>query len=394
MVPPLNPALFHLDPDHLWLMHCTDGPVPKSVARGVHDFLHKELWPWQLRWSEDFLGLPQTLRELAARLVNGNAADISLTTNTSTGLQTFSHAFPWKAGDEVVAPLGEFPSNVLPWKAQAPRGVTFHEVPLWEGHSAGWESTPPRADMDFEHKLIRFARTGARVLTVSWVRFQDGLKLDLGRLGKACRERDVCLVVDGIQGAGTGIPDLGGVGAFATGGHKGLLSPQGMGFLWTHPDFRSQLLPTGTWLSQADPAADKAGDRTWVADGRRLEPGGQNLMSCVAMIEALKVLHEPGVPAIAEHIHTLQRALLDVLELRGLWLEEVRRLRALLEADRLGPFLAFHHGGRGPQAMQELLDQGARKGIYATVREGYLRIAFHGWHEEGDTVRIAEWLDA
>ena len=395
MVPPLNPALFHLDPDHLWLMHCADGPVPKSVSRSVQDFLHKELWPWQLRWNEDVLGLPRTLREAAARIVNGKPADISLTPNTSAALQTISRSFPWKAGDEVVAPLGEFPSNVLPWQALAPRGITFHEVPLWEGHRSGWESTPPTAAMDFENRLLRFARTGARVLTVSWIRFQDGLKLDLGRLGKACREQDVCLVVDGIQGAGTGIPDLSGVGAFATGGHKGLLSPQGLGFLWTHPDFRKQLLPTGTWLSIEDPAmADTDLDRTWVADGRRLEPGGQNLMACAAMIEALKVLLEPGIPAIAEHILRLQRQLLAVLELRGIWLEEVRRLRALLEADRLGPFLAFHHGGRGPQVMQELLEQGARQGIYATVREGYLRIAFHGWHEEGDTGRIAEWLDA
>jgi cysteine desulfurase / selenocysteine lyase len=387
---PLNPALFHLDPDHLWLSHCSDGPVPRSVGRGVLDLLHKEQWPWQLRWNEDFLGLPRTVREAVARVVDGQPEDISLTSNTSTGLQTIAQAFPWKAGDEVVAPLGEFPSNVLPWKALSSRGVTFHEVPLWEGHRPGWDSTPPRAGVDFESKLVRFAHTGARMLAVSWVRFQDGLKLDLARLGQVCRERDVCLVVDGIQGAGTAIPDLRGAGAFACGGHKGLLSPQGLGFLWTAPGLRRQLLPTGTWLS----LTEAPGTRTWVDDGRRLEPGGPNLLACAALLEALKVLHEPGIAAIASHIQQLQGQLLGLMETRGLWPEEVRRLRALLEADRLGPFLAFHHGGRGPEAMQELLDRGLRRGIHASVREGYLRIAFHGWHEEGDLPRIVEWLDA
>jgi len=391
LVPPINPALFHFDADHLWLMHCADGPVPKSVSRAVQDFLHKEHGPWRLRWNEEVLGLPGALREAAAWIVNGKAEDISITANTSAGLQTIALAFPWKAGDEVVAPLGEFPSNILPWKALAPRGVTFHEVPLWEGQRSGWEGLPPAAGLDFENRLIRFVRTGARVLTVSWIRYQDGLKLDLGRLGKACRERDVCLVVDGIQGAGTDLPNLTEVGAFATGGHKGLLSPQGTGFLWTRPDLRKQLLPTGTWLSVEDPAKDP--DRPWVADGRRLEPGSPNLLACAAMIEALKVLNEPGLPAITQHILWLQRALLAALEARGTWLEEVHRLRALLEAGRLGPFLAFHHGGHCPQFMQELLERGARLGIYTTVREGYLRIAFHGWHEEGDIVRIAEWLD-
>jgi len=388
--PPLNPALFHLDPDHLWLMHCSDGPVPRSVSRVAQEFLNKEHRPWQLRWNEDFLGLPQGLRASAARVLSADPADISLTLNTSTGLQTIAQGFPWKAGDEVVAPVGEFPSNVLPWKALGPRGVTFHEVPLWEGHRSGWESAPPTAAADFEGRLVRFARTGARVLAVSWIRFQDGVKLDLARLGKACQERDVCLVVDGIQGAGTMVPDLAGVGAFATGGHKGLLSPQGIGFLWTAPAIRRQQLPTGTWLS----AGESPAEGPWVADGRRLEPGGQNLLACTTMLEALKVLHEPGIPAITEHVQRLQRQLLAVLETRGVWLEEVRRLRALLDADRLGSFLAFHHGGRGPQAMQELLDRGVRRGLHATVREGYLRIAFHGWHEEGDLQRIAEWLEA
>ena len=69
IVPPLNPALFHLDPDHLWLMHCAEGPVPRSVVKGIQDFLHKELRPWELRWNEDFLGIPQTLRNEAAKVL-------------------------------------------------------------------------------------------------------------------------------------------------------------------------------------------------------------------------------------------------------------------------------------------------------------------------------------
>ena len=68
-LPPLNPALFHLDSDHLWLMHCAEGPVSRSVARLVRSFLHKELWPWEMDWQEDFLGVPEALRMEAARLV-------------------------------------------------------------------------------------------------------------------------------------------------------------------------------------------------------------------------------------------------------------------------------------------------------------------------------------
>lgn len=398
-LPPLNPALLHLDSDHLWLMHCSDGPVARSVVHSLRTFLHKELWPWELQWEEEFLGFPEALRQEAARLLAAEAADISLVPSTSAGLVTVAQGFPWRAGDEVVAALGEFPSNVYPWKALENRNVQFREVPLWEGHkagAAGWDTTPPGPGDDPEARLIDALSPRTRILAVSWVRFQDGLKLDLPRLGSACRRRGIHLVVDGIQGAGTTVPNLYGVSAFATGGQKGLLAPQGQGFLWTDPLFRRMLAPCGTWLSveegasQERPATDHK--RPWLEDGRRLEPGSPNVMACAGLLEALRTILIPGTAAIAEHVRGLQTALLDALADTPAWTTEVPRLRGLLERDRLGPILSFHHAGMGPEALQDLLHRGFRRGVYGSVREGYLRVAFHGWHEPADLHRVVDWL--
>ncbi|WP_243302450.1 aminotransferase class V-fold PLP-dependent enzyme [Geothrix oryzisoli] len=396
--PPLNPALFHLDREHLWVMHCSEGPVPRAAIRAVRAFLQKELRPWDVRWEEDFQGIPAATREAAAALLGGRAEDISLSPSTSTGLVAVAQGFPWQPGDEVVAPLGEFPSNAWPWLALKPRGVAFREVPLWEGHRSGaeaWSSLPPTAATDPEARLIAALGPRTRLLALSWVRFQDGLKLDLQRLGRGCRERGVHLVVDGIQAAGTVPADLEGLSAFATGGHKGLLAPQGMGFLWTDEAFRQSLAPSGTWLSveQATdfsrPSTDF--DRAWLLDGRALEPGGPNLLQASALLESLRMLHEAGVPAIAVHVAALQTRLLEALE-GSPWAAECRRLRALLEAGRLGSFLAFHHGGAGAEHLQGLLQAGHRQGILASVREGYLRVAFHGFHTGEDVDRVAGWL--
>jgi len=397
--PPLNPGLFHLDPFHLWVMHCSEGPVPRSVVKGVRDWLHKELWPWEVQWKEDALAIPEMVRQAAGAVLRCHAEDLSLTPTTSSGLVTIAQGYPWRAGDEVLAPLGEFPSNVYPWKALESRGVSFREVSLWEGQQTGaraWESTPPPSDGDFEERILKALSLRTRVVALSWVRFQDGLKLDLTRLGAACAERGVYLVVDGIQGAGTAIPDLQHVSAFSTGGHKGLLAPQGLGFLWTHPNFRPLLMPSGTWLSVEGGTdfarASTDHDRAWLEDGRRLEPGVPSLMACTGLRESLEVLRGPGVEAIARHIRQLQDQFLGALKSIPAWREEAYRLRDMLERDRLGSILSLHHGGRGPEVMQELLLRGTNRGIYASVREGYLRIAFHGWHEEGDIQRIAEWL--
>jgi selenocysteine lyase/cysteine desulfurase len=300
----------------------------------------------------------------------------------------------------VVAPLGEFPSNVWPWKALEGRGVRFREVPLWEGHRAGaqaWASTPPSAGDDAEARLLAALGHATRILAVSWVRFQDGLKLDLATLGAACRARGVHLVVDGIQGAGTVPCGLDGVSAFASGGHKGLLGPKGQGFLWTDPGFRQELAPLGSWLSVEDgesfdrPFTDH--DRAWLPDGRRMEPGTPGLLACVGALESFRTVNDAGIPAIADHVRRLQEHLLDGLATNPGWSREAQRLRALLEAGRLGSILAFHHGGRSAAAMDELLARGLRRGVYASVREGYLRIAFHGWHEEADVARVLDWLE-
>jgi selenocysteine lyase/cysteine desulfurase len=396
--PPLNPALFHLDENHLWVMHCAEGPVPRAALRAVRAFMVKELRPWEMRWAEDFQGIPTALRAEAAVILGGRAEDVSLTPTTSSGLVTVAQGFPWTPGDEVLAPLGEFPSNAWPWLALQARGVAFREVPLWAGHHAGaeaWSSLPPTLEADPEARLIAALGPRTRILAASWVRFQDGLKLDLRRLGAACRERGVHLVVDGIQGVGTVPLDLEGLSAFATGGYKGLLAPEGLGFLWTEEAFRQSLAPSGSWLSVVDatefsrPSTDLR--RDWLTDGRALEPGGPNLLLGSALLESLRLLNEVGVPAIAQHVARLQARLLDGLA-DSPWQTEVQRLRPLLREGRLGPILAFHDGGAGLDAMNRLLREGYRLGIFASVREGYLRVAFHGFHTEADVDRVVAWL--
>jgi selenocysteine lyase/cysteine desulfurase len=254
--------------------------------------------------------------------------------------------------------------------------------------------------VDPEAALAAALGPRTRVLSVSWVRFQDGLVLNLERLGKECRRRGVLLVVDGIQGAGTlpiELDRLPGVAAFASGGHKGLLAPQGLGVLWTTPELRAQLTPPGGWLSVAGatdfsrPSTDL--ERSWLADGSKLETGVPNLLGCASLEESLRLLNRPDRGVLARHVAGLQWLLLEKLGGSKLWGAEAERLLALLMAGRIGSILSFHHRGQGPEALQKLLEEGIQRRIYASVREGYLRIALHGFHEPEDVERILDWME-
>ncbi len=389
--------------DVLWVMHCAEGPVPRASAQAVCDFLEVETRPWLLDWEGDFLGRPAEVRRQAARLFGGEAEAYTLVPTTSAGLALIAQGLDWRPGDDLVVPLGEFPSNAWPWRTLQARGVEVREVELWDGHRAGreaWRSVPPPADVDPEVRLLEALGPSTRVLSVSWVRFQDGLRLDLLRLAAGCAERGVLLVVDGIQGAGTlplelGSEALAGVAAFATGGHKGLLAPQGLGVLWTAADLRQHLTPPGGWLSVegatdfSRPSTDF--DRGWLAGGERLELGVPNLVGCAALAPSLQLLADADPTRIAEHVSTLQGALLQALA-GSPWQAEAERLDALRRRDRLGSILSFHHGARGEPALQDLLQRGFDQRLYASVREGYLRIALHGWHLGSDISRLVEWL--
>lgn len=383
----------------LWVMHCSEGPVPRVAARAVEEILAKEVRPWQMRWEEDFQGLPRRVRVAAAPVLGCRAEDLTLTGTTSSGLVTVAQGYPWKPGDEVVIPLGEFPSNAWPWLVLADRGVRLRQVPLWTGHEAGtgaWSSAPPTVDTEPEERLLEALGPETKILSVSWVRFQDGLELDLPRLADGCRQRGVDLVVDGIQGAGTRPVSMSGLAAFATGAHKGLLAPQGLGLLWTDPELRRRLTPPGGWLSVEDatnferPSTDF--DRGWSEGGDALELGVPNLLGCAALEASLELLGEAGTTAIARHVDHLQQLFLGDLHEIATWRREAHRLEALRRAGRLGSILSLHHGGRGPRELEALMNGGFERGIYSSVREGYLRIAFHGWHCSQDVERLLRWL--
>ena len=398
IVPPLASELFDFE-DQLWIMHCAKGPAPRASVDAVTALLGKELHPWKLDMAAEWAGIPDGLRIEAAKVIGGVAADITVTTSTSAALVAVAQGFPFRDGDEVLAPLGEFPSNVWPWKALEGRGVRFREVPLWEGHRSGTESLdslPPCGNEDFEARILEAIGPRTRLVSVSWVRFQDGLKLDLDRLGRACRERGVAFVVDGIQGVGTHVPSLEWVDAFACGGQKGFLGPQGHGILWTSPALRDRLIPQGSWLSveEGTALAQSVTDfrRNWLTDGRRLECGSLSLVGSLGLREGLRVLNTVGIPAISVHVDGLQRELLHRLSRIPSWSAESARLDALRQSGRLGPLLCLHHQGKGAEVLRDYLQGAHHRAICATAREGYLRIALHGWHTVADLDRLEAWL--
>ena len=115
--------------------HAAVSPWPQRTADAVHRFANENTTLGAtnyLVWLEKEAELRQQLK----RLINAPSVDdISLLKNTSEALSVVAEGIEWQTGDNIVSSDEEFPSNRLPWLAQAKNGVAFRQVSLSQGRS-------------------------------------------------------------------------------------------------------------------------------------------------------------------------------------------------------------------------------------------------------------------
>jgi cysteine desulfurase/selenocysteine lyase len=214
--------------------------VQQAVGRYLADSAAKGLgavMPWMAQRTR--------LRGQLARLVGAAPKDIALTAGTSPGILNIAMGFPWQSGDRVVLLRGEFPANTTPWLNAA---RIFGLQPVWVDVAGFSDGTGDGLD-----QVAVALERGARVVAVSAVQFQTGLRMPIEDLGRLCHAHGAALFVDAIQACGATPIDVEDVDFLASGGHKWLMGLEGAGFLYVSPDRVEDLRPALTsWLSHED----------------------------------------------------------------------------------------------------------------------------------------------
>jgi selenocysteine lyase/cysteine desulfurase len=333
-----------------------------------------------LRGASDYpawLEVERRLRQRIARLVNAGAADdIALLQNTSEGLSIVSQGIDWQAGDEVVGLAGDFCSNRMPWQALATRGVHYTAV-----DALG--SADPEAD------LIAAMGDQTRLLAISTVHFATGYRFDLGRLSQACRARGVLFCVDAIQSLGAVPFDLAETPAdfVACGGHKWLLAPEGLGFLYCHPALRETLaLHRFGWAMRANPYDFECEDWTTADSARRFEIGTPNMLGIHALDASLSLFEEVGMDRVAARL----AANVATLEAGLDSLDGVELVTPRDPARRAG-ILTFRHRAADPARLHAHL---SAAGVVCAPRAGGIRLAPHFYTAPGVLERTLEQVAA
>ena len=123
-------------------------------------------------------------------------------------------------------------------------------------------------------------------------------------------------MLDGAQAVGQFPVDIPALGCdyYIASGHKWLLGPLGVGFLWVSPDrladFRPDFIPdASTWLKPGDPPPP-------VTAGLRSELGTHNYALRIGLGRALEIMEALGPDRIERYVQELVQLLYGELENR------------------------------------------------------------------------------
>ncbi len=277
---------FELDPDLIHLNHAAVAPWPRCTREAVEAFARDNARHGSLHYPH-WLTVEEALRTRLARLINAAPEDIALLKNTSEALSVVAHGLRWQAGDRVVISNEEFPSNRIVWESLAGQGVRVTEVDLRQGSSP-------------EDALIAACDDATRLLSISSVQYASGLRLDLGRLGRFCREHGILFCVDAIQSLGALRLDAPAahIDFLMADGHKWLLGPEGLALFYSHPDARERLqLRQFGWHMVETIDFDR---RDWqvARSARRFECGSPNMLGIHALHASVGLLLDTGMATV------------------------------------------------------------------------------------------------
>lgn len=357
--------------DHIYLNHASTGPLPQCTVDALHDFTALRAEPWRISAETQF-GTLAKARAGCARLIGAAPAEIALMVNTSYGLNLAARALPFERGDVVVTSDREYPSNIYPWlELEVARGITLRRVPC--------------AGVLPDEEAILAALDGPRVRAVvlSWVSFATGYRIDVARIGRACRERGIWFILDAIQGVGATPIDVREVEVdiVACGAQKWLLSPWGTGFVWLRPDLVQTLRPVDvSWMatrSSDDFSRLTDYDFTYRDDARRFEVITLPFQDFAGMNASLDLFFEVGLAQVYGRVNALASRIVE-------WACRRNDVRLVTPADAAKRAGIVAVAPPDPVASSERL---TAAGVIHSLREGAIRLSphFYNTQEEVDT---------
>ena len=373
-IPFLNTGIIYLD-------NASTTPTPQPVLDAMIEYFKeynanvgRGLHRASRRATEAF----EATRGKIAKVINAKPEEIAYTKNTTEAINIVAQGLDLKRGDKVITTVFEHHSNLLPWqRLERERGVKVEII----GTSKECLLDPSEFEAAIDKKT--------RLLATHHVSNSIGSIQPLEEIGKFARDYDVLYLVDAAQSVGHMPVDIRKLGCdfLAAPGHKGLLGPQGTGFLYASEDRFAELEPLLVGGGIVEVVEEHRHEL--VKPPQIFDAGTPNIPGIIGLGRACEYVMDIGIERIAEREGKLTKQMLEVAGTEHVEVYGPRDLK------RRGGVVSFNVQGLGHHDVASMLDELAniavRSGHHCaqpTMRhlgvEGTVRASVHYYNTEDE----------
>lgn len=361
----------YLKKNVVYFNHASTGPMSSRVKESLNELLYLKS-EGKIDDYKELLRRENESKQLLGKLLNTTADRIAFTSNTSTGLNILAQGVRWNKGDRIILSDVEFPANVYPFMNLKDTGVEIDFVQSENGIVTA-------------EAIIEAITPKTKLISVSYVQFLSGYRVDLEKLGKVCREKGIILSVDAIQGLGALTLDVEkcNVDFLSCGTQKWMLGLQGMAFIYISEELQSKLKTSCVgWLSVENAWDLIDYDFTLKKTANRYQPGTLNTFGVYALNASLKMFDEFGFNNIEEQVLLNSKYLIKQLTDNGF-----TPLLKNFSNKNLAGIISLKR-----EDAEDIFNYLQTKNIVTAVREGIVRLSPHFYNTKNEIDKVVTGL--
>ncbi len=361
----------YLNKDVVYFNHASTGPMSSRVKESIKELLYLKS-EGKIDDYKELLRRADESKRLLGKLINTTADRIAFTSNTSSGLNILAQGIRWKKGDRIILGDVEFPANVYPFMNLKDIGVEIDFVKSENGIVTAED-------------LISAITPNTKLISVSYVQFLSGYRIELEKLGTTCREEGIILSIDATQGLGALTLDVQkcNINFISCGTQKWMLGLQGMAFIYISEELQSTLKTSSVgWLSVENAWDLIDYDFTLKKTANRYQPGTLNTFGIYTINASLKMFDEFGFKNIEEQVLSNSKYLIEQLTDTGF-----TPLLKNFSKNNLAGIISFKR-----EDAEDIFNYLQTKNIVIAVREGIVRLSPHFYNTKDEIDKVVAEL--
>lgn len=359
----IRKAFPHIEKGLIYFNHASTGPICKPVVDKINEIMveRSETKPDEYL---KFIAVAEETKVLLAEYLNAHKDRIAFTDNTSNGINTLAQGLKWDRGDRIILNDIEFPANVYPFLNLKNRGVEVHFVKSMDGVVSADD-------------IINAVDKKTKLISVSYVQFLSGYRIDIEKLGNYCKSNNIILSVDAIQGLGALQLDVQkcNIDFLSCGVQKWMLGLQGMAFIYVSDNLQKIMKPAYLgWLSVENAWDLLDFDLTPKSTAYVFQTGTVNTLGIYTLNTILKLLKQVGYRHIENSVIDNSLFLRNKLKANNIKLYPDES-----EEKYFSGIVTFKH----PDA-EGLFNWLSERKIFTSIREGKIRLSPNFYNTEAE----------